>query len=182
MTAAGRRGASTRPRGVRRPRAAAAHPVSVRVAQVADLETLVRLRLALLREHADSPLYGRIRRDAEERARLLFAQQLGDPESVCLLAEQDDTPVGCLRVSETRGSPLLLPARYGYMASAYVVPAARGAGVLRQLVDHGLAWCRARGLVEVRLHADATNGVAAAAWEALGFTVVEHLRHRVLAE
>ena len=162
--------------------ATASGPVSVRVAQVADLETLVRLRLALLREHADSPIYGRLRGDVEERARLLFAQQLGDAEAACLIAERDDVAVGCLRVSESRGSPLLLPARYGYVASAYVLPEARGEGVLRMLVEHALAWCRARGLVEVRLHSDATNGVAAAAWEALGFTVVEHLRHRVLAE
>ena len=182
MTGSPRRRPPVRGGGVRQQSASEAVPLHVRVAQAADLETLVRLRLALLREHADSPIYGRVRRDAEARARLLFAQQLGDPDAACLIAERDDVPLGCLRVSETRGSPLLLPARYGYVASAFVVPAARGEGVLRTLVDHALAWCRSRGLVEVRLHADATNAVAAAAWEALGFTVVEHLRHRVLAE
>lgn len=156
--------------------------VTVRVAQAADLETLVRLRVALLREHAGSPIYGRLRRDVEDRARLLFAHQIGDADEACLIAERDDVAIGCLRVSETRGSPLLLPARHGYVASAYVVPEARSEGVLRTLVEHAVSWCRARGLVEVRLHSDATNAVAAAAWEALGFAVVEQLRRRVLAE
>lgn len=156
--------------------------VTVRVAVADDLETLVTMRLALLREHASSPIYGRLRRDAEARARVLFASQIDSPDEGCFVAEQDGQPVGCLRVAESRGSPLLLPARYGYLASAYVVPTARRTGVLRQLVDRGLAWCRARGLVEVRLHADAMNATAGAAWEALGFTVVEHLRHRVLPD
>ncbi len=175
-----RRSTPLRKSGVVRRLDTATGAVTVRVAQGADLETLVRLRVALLREHADSPIYGRLRRDVEDRARLLFTQQIADADEACLIAERDDTAIGCLRVSETRGSPLLLPARYGYVASAYVVPEARGEGVLRTLVDHALSWCRSRGLVEIRLHSDATNGVAAAAWEALGFTVVELLRHRIL--
>ncbi len=154
--------------------------VTVRLAVADDLETLVTMRLALLREHAGSPIYGRLRRDAEARARVLFASQIDTPGEGCFVAEQDGKPVGCLRVAESRGSPLLLPARYGYLASAYVVPVARRSGVLRLLVDEGIAWCRKRGLVEVRLHADAINATAGAAREAHGFTVVERLRHRVL--
>ncbi|MBI3790160.1 MAG: GNAT family N-acetyltransferase [Gemmatimonadetes bacterium] len=157
-------------------------PVTVRAATPADVDALVVLRVALLREHPASPIYGRLRRDVEERARALFAQQLEADDEACLIAERGGAPIGCLRVSDTRGSPLLLPARYGYLASAYVVPEARRQGVLRMLVAHALAWCRARGLVEVRLHADATSDDAARAWEALGFTVAEHLRHRVLTE
>ncbi len=177
-----RRGASMRQSGAVRRRASDRGRVQVRVAQAADLETLVRLRVALLREHADSPIYGRLRRDVENRARLLFARQLADCDEACLIAERADAAVGCLRVSETRGSPLLLPARYAYIASAYVVPSERGEGVLRTLVDEALAWCRARGLAEVRLHSDATNAVAGAAWDALGFTVVEQLRQRLLTD
>jgi ribosomal protein S18 acetylase RimI-like enzyme len=183
MSAPSRRGAAVRTSGVHRRLATDAGPVTVRVAGPDDLEVVLALRLALLREHHASPLYGRLRPDVEPRARLHFAQQLVHAEhEATLLAERDGAAIGCLRVSESRGSPLLLPARYGYLASAYVVPEARRAGVLRLLVGHALAWCRARGLVEVRLHADAMNDGAARAWEALGFTVVEQLRHRVLTD
>ena len=157
-------------------------PVTVRVAVTADLQELVAMRVALLREHAGSPIYGRLRRDVDARALLLFTEQLKAADESCLVAERVGQLIGCLRVVESRGSPLLLPARYGYLSSAYVRPEARHEGVLRLLVEHALAWCRSRGLVEVRLHADAGNAQAAAAWEALGFTVAEHLRHRILPE
>jgi ribosomal protein S18 acetylase RimI-like enzyme len=41
-------------------------------------------------------------------------------------------------------------------------------------------WCAERGLDEMRLHNAADNPLANAAWEALGFEVVEHLRVRKL--
>src|SRR5256885_804334 len=42
--------------------------VSVRRATLADLPTIVELRLALLRENGDHPVYGQLRTDARERA------------------------------------------------------------------------------------------------------------------
>ena len=156
--------------------------VTVRLAVPADIDELVRLRVALIREHAESPMYGRPRQDLEARARVLFTEQLAAGDQACFIADRDGTTIGCLRVRESRGSPLLLPARYGYLSSAYVVPESRRDGVLHILVEHALAWCRARGLVEVRLHVDAINEGAAAAWTSLGFPVAEHLRHRVLTD
>jgi len=44
------------------------HGVRVRRADVRDLPRIVELRLALLDEHSDNPLYGRLRPDAEARA------------------------------------------------------------------------------------------------------------------
>jgi aminoglycoside 6'-N-acetyltransferase I len=58
----------------------------------------------------------------------------------------------------------------------YVIPAARRRGVLRALLAAAAAWCKSRGLTEMRLHNPADSDVANAAWEALGFTIVEHLR------
>jgi ribosomal protein S18 acetylase RimI-like enzyme len=155
-------------------------PIVVRLATAADLDTLVRLRVALLREHAGSPMYGRLRTDIDARARALFAHQLAGPDEACFLAERGGRAIGCIRIVESAGSVLLLPARYGYLSSAYVVPDERRAGVLRLLTTHAISWCTARGLAEVRLHADAANAGAAGAWEALGFPIVEHLRHKVL--
>ena len=154
--------------------------VSVRVATPDDLEIVLAFRLALLREHAGNPVYGRLRADAPERARRLFASQLVAPEEVTLLAERGRASAGVLRCMESRGSPLLDPARYGYVASVYVVPAERRRGVLRALLHAASEWCAARGLDEMRLHSAADNDVGNAAWEALGFTVVEHLRTRPL--
>ncbi len=153
---------------------------SIRVAAPDDLDTVLALRLALLHEHRASPLYGRLRADAPQRARRLFAAQLASAVEVTFLAEREvptraPEVVGILRCMEGRGAPLLDPDRYGYVASVYVVPALRRQGTLHLLFEAAIAWCRDRGLDELRLHTAADNATANDAWRAFGFTVVEHL-------
>jgi ribosomal protein S18 acetylase RimI-like enzyme len=154
--------------------------VAVRAATPDDLETVLAFRLALLREHAGNPMYGRLRDDAPERARKLFAAQLAAIGEVTYLAELTGArqPVGILRCMESRGSPLLDPPKYGYVASVYVVPEARRLGVAQRLLDAAVHWCDERGLDEIRLHTASDNVAGNAAWEALGFGIVEHLRTR----
>ena len=157
------------------------HGPIVRAASEHDLNAIVELRLALLHEHAEHPIYGRLRADARLRARRLFAAQLEASDEVTLLAMHGEMAIGILRCIEGHGMPLLDPARYAYLASVYVIPGARRQGVLRALVETAVAWCRERGLQEMRLHNAAGNDVANAAWETLGFQIVEHLRARSLA-
>ena len=150
--------------------------VRVRPATPADLGSVVELRLALLREHADSPIYARLRGDAPDRARRLFAAQLASPTERIFLAEGETGVVGIIRCVESMGSPLLDPQRYGYVSSAYVRPEARRHGALRALVEAAREWCIERGLDEMRLHSVAGDPTSNAAWDALGFTIVEHMR------
>ncbi len=150
----------------------------VRPATLTDLAAVVELRLALLREHSSNPVYGRLRIDAAERAREVFGAQLRMDEQVTFLAEHDASAVGILRCADTLGSPLLHPARYGYISSVYVVPRHRRHGVLRALFAAAETWCGARGLDEMRLHNAPENPLSSAAWTALGFDIVEHLRMR----
>ncbi|MDQ3995772.1 MAG: GNAT family N-acetyltransferase [Gemmatimonadota bacterium] len=156
----------------------ASSPIVVRQATPDDLPTVVALRLSLLREHSTHPIYGRLRGDAAHRARDLFAAQLDSPSEVMFLAERGGQVVGILRCVESTGSPLLHPARYGYVSSVFVTPTARRAGVLRALIDRAVAWCEDRGLGEMRLHSVAGDAVSEAAWDALGFEVVEYVRLR----
>ena len=155
--------------------------VSVRRASLSDLSTILALRMALLREHAHNAIYGRLRADADQRAARLFAAQLQSPNEVLFLADVNGETVGVLRCIQSSGSPLLDPAQYAYISSVYVVPRAREQGVLRALLLAADRWCADRGLDEMRLHNAADNPLANAAWEALGFEVVEHLRVRKLA-
>ncbi|HVE78665.1 MAG TPA: GNAT family N-acetyltransferase [Gemmatimonadaceae bacterium] len=153
---------------------------TIRAATVADLDVVTELRLALLREHAGNPIYGRLRVDADVRARRLFATQLESPDEVVLLAERDGAVAGILRCVDSAGSPLLHPARYGYVSSVYVVPPHRRSGVLRALLGAAENWCLGRGLREMRLHNAADNPLAARTWASLGFALVEELRVRQL--
>ena len=97
-----------------------------------------------------------------------------------MVADVSGEIVGILRCIHSTGSPLLEPAQYAYVSSVYVVPKARERGVLRALLSSADVWCADRGLDEMRLHNAADNPLANAAWEALGFDVVEHLRVRSL--
>ena len=152
----------------------------VRPARARDLDAVVALRVALLREHPDHPIYGRLRTEIDKRARDLFAAQLRARTETILLAELGDDVVGILRCVESLGSPLLDPARYAYVSSAYVRPEARRRGVLRALVSEAERWSRARGLEQMRLHNVAGSVEAERAWEALGFAIVEQVRLRSL--
>src|SRR5690606_37681937 len=110
----------------------------------------------------------------------LFADQLANRSEVTYLAEREGEVVGILRCMVAHNSPLLLPDRYGYIASVYVRPAARRRGVLRALMDAAERWCERRGLAELRLHNASDNALAEATWPALGFEVAEVLRVRTL--
>jgi GNAT superfamily N-acetyltransferase len=150
---------------------------TIRSATLADLDIVVALRLALLNEAHDHPVYGRLRTDAAQRARRMFRSQLESPTEVTLLADRAGRPVGILRCVECQSSPLLEPERYAYVSSVYVIPRARRAGVLRALLAHASEWCATRGLDEMRLHS-VTGTDATVVWDALGFVVVEQLRLR----
>ena len=173
------RPAEGRPRVTPRPAPARDRgAVVVRAATPDDLPVVLELRLALLHEHGDSLLYGRLRPDARRRAERLYAAQLESAHEITFLAEVGGAVVGVLRCLEGVGAPLLLPERYGYVSSVYVRPAARRCGVLRALFAAAEGWSAARGLRELRLHNAAENAVANAVWERLGFRAVEVLRIR----
>ena len=53
---------------------------------------------------------------------------------------------------------------------------------LRALVHEAEAWCRLRGLGELRLHCTVENTEGNAAWAALGYDPVEVVRRRVVQE
>jgi len=152
----------------------------IRPATPRDLDAVVALRVALLREHPDHPIYGRLRPEINRRARELFAAQLRTRTETILLAELAGEVVGIIRCVESLGSPLLEPARYAYVSSAYVRPEARRRGVLRALLAEVERWCVARGLDQMRLHNVAGSDAAEGAWDALGFGIVEQVRLRTI--
>lgn len=137
--------------------------------------------MALLKEHGRHPIYGRLRDDAETRARRSTPLHLASGREITYLALEGKNAVGMLRCMEARGSALLLPARYGYITSVYVVRTHRRRGILKKLVDAAVTWARARGLSEVRLHSTPDNTTASAVWEKMGFPSVETLRRREIS-
>lgn len=138
--------------------------VSVRRATPKDLDVIVPLRAALRREDP-SPLREPTLDDDGGELVALTRRQLGDARQLWLLAERG-APCGVLRCAIVRRDDT---APYAVLTTAYVIPTARRAGVLRQLVEGATAWAASQGVTEVRLRTNAPNAAAAAAWGALGF-------------
>lgn len=153
--------------------------IAVRRATLADLPIVVELRLALLRENPDHPIYGRLRADARDRAYEIFGAQLRSAHEVMFLADRGGEIVGILRCVDTPNSPLLHPARYCYVSSVYVRPEARRRGVMKALLRRAEEWCAEHGLDEMRLH-NVPGGSASAAWSGEGFAVIEEVRRKVV--
>lgn len=147
---------------------------------MADAERIAELRLALLGEHRSNAIYSRVRGDAPSRAVELTQEQLTSERNAIFVATAGTRIVGVLRCIDQRGHRLLRPARFALISTVYVEPAARRRGVLRLLIDAAVAWSRERGLTEMRLQNAIDNPLARAAWDALGFQVVEQMRLRPL--
>lgn len=154
--------------------------LSVRAATLDDLDAIVELRLSLLREYHDHPFYARLRPNTRERAYELYHNQVVSPYEAIFLAERGERVIGVLRCVDTPTSPMLMPERYCYVSSVYVLPEERRKGVLRGLLAAADQWCHERGLREMRLHNSVFSRDARQAWKALGFDVVEEVRQRVL--
>jgi GNAT superfamily N-acetyltransferase len=152
--------------------------IAFRRATPDDIDAVLRLRLALLHEYPEHPIYGRLHPNAEALARPVFAAQLASGNEVVFLAERAEAAIGVLRAVEAAAAPFLVPDRYCYVSSVFVVPAFRRRGVLRGLLARAMEWASDRGLGELRLHSVGTRANASGAWDALGFDVVEQVRIR----
>ena len=152
--------------------------IAFRRATPDDIDAVLRLRLALLHEYPEHPIYGRLHPNAEALARPVFAAQLASGNEVVFLAERAEAAIGVLRAVEAAAAPFLVPDRYCYVSSVFVVPAFRRRGVLRGLLARAMEWAGDRGLGELRLHSVGTRANASGAWDALGFDVVEQVRIR----
>ena len=155
--------------------------LGIRPATIDDLDAIVELRVALLRDEERHAIGARLRPDAPERARALFAAELASDRGVTLLAIVGGRAVGVVRCAASRQSELLSPGRYAYLSWAWVRPECRRRGVLRALVAAAERWSREQGLPEMRLRVTIDNTGGDAAWSALGFTPVELVRRRRIA-
>ena len=142
----------------------------VRRAEPRDLETVVELRRALRREERpDAP-------DADDDLRTMTRRQLHGSSQIILLAATRDRSVGMLRCAlQSPADPAVSTA---LLTTAWVHPAFRRTGVMTRLVADATDWCAAQGVYDVRLRNAYHNAVASAAWEALGFRIVQVIRQR----
>lgn len=104
-------------------------------------------------------------------ARDFLSTRLRNGESVVFLAEEADAVLGFVQLYPVFSSTSLAPGRLWLLNDLYVVPAARGRGVARQLMDQARLLAEETAACGLVLCTARTNSSAQALYESLGYRV-----------
>jgi GNAT superfamily N-acetyltransferase len=136
----------------------------IRTAALSDIPALVRAWYAMLDE---CDLLGSgVVDDWEERLARHFGHQIEGTHARWFVAEEDGRVIGTCLATLSNGRSNILKDVTAMLAGIYVEPEHRGCGIGRRLTEEGIAWCKERGCVRVRLHASAMGRPL---YESLGF-------------
>lgn len=92
------------------------------------------------------------------------------PHIELIVAEHNDTIVGCGYARIQTAAPYLQHNRYAYFGFMYTIPAWRGRSVNQVIMDELKKWSAAQGITELRLEVYHDNAAAIRAYEKSGFT------------
>ena len=153
----------------------------IRVARVADLDTLARMWEELEKYHVDlgGPEYCLARGWREDWKR--FARQhIGRKDRLCLAAEGDGRVVGFLLGAILQRPKVFERRTYGHIYDVFVDAGLRNRGVGQALVTAAMGWFRSRRVDRVDLYTHAKNELGLRFWKSMGFeTTVPILDRRV---
>jgi GNAT superfamily N-acetyltransferase len=128
--------------------------ISIRQAALDDLDTLVRLRLAMLDELYPPDPDTNVQKLAAANRRY-FAQKLPNDEYVGWIAEADEQIAGAAGLILFERPPMAwnLSGIEAYVLNVYTVPAWRGHGIASQLIETVIAYARTTPIRRLWLHA-----------------------------
>src|SRR5262245_42502423 len=156
--------------------AASARPVRIRPALASDQTALGPLGAALMRQHHsfDPKRFILTERPEAGYGRFLVSQ-IGDPDSLVLVAEAASGVVGYVYAQIVPTSWMDLRGPCGIIHDVYVVEAARRHGAGEELLRSALAWVRSKGMSQIVLWSKSGNESAQRLFAKLGFrhTMIE---------
>lgn len=155
-------------------------PVLIRPAVEADLPAIGRLGALLLRLHHgfDRQRFMAPGADPEAGYAWFLGTQLGDPDVLLLVAEQNRQVVGYLYGAIEPRSWKELRDEAGYIHDVVVEGASRGQGIASRLVEEAAAWFGERRMPRIVLGTAERNEGAQRLFARLGFrrTMIEMTR------
>ena len=147
-----------------------ADDILIRPAIPGDGPALGRYGGALMRQHHVFDPLRFVRSDSPEAGYGRFlVSQLGEPESVVLVAERAGEVIGYAYAGLEPMSWKDLRAACGYLHDVFVDPNARGAGAGEKLVRAAAAWLESQGAPRVVLMSASRNEGAQRLFARLGF-------------
>ena len=146
---------------------------AIREPDVAEIEDLIDIDLALPAHQRGSPVFGGRARYTREESHAEWLETLERGEEKILIGAQNGRAVACWAVvpiersSEHRG--LLAPDKAGFLGFAATLPAARGSGIGVALTEAALNWAADEGYASMATDWRETNLLASRFWPRRGF-------------
>jgi GNAT superfamily N-acetyltransferase len=146
---------------------------SIRDPDLADVEQLIELDIALPRHQRLSPVFSGLNLPSRDEARAEWRSTLAGDEEHILIGYHGDRPVSCISMvdwTRSRHADGLMRAdAASYLAFAVTLPDARGSGIGRAVTEASLAWAAREGYSVVVTDWRETNLLASRFWPARGF-------------
>jgi ribosomal protein S18 acetylase RimI-like enzyme len=153
---------------------------TIRPATREDLAAVGRLGALLMRVHYefDRQRFMRPLAGAERGYASFLGSQLGDPDSIVLVAEHDGRVVGYVYAAVEPASWKELRDRAGYIHDVLVDEGHRRSGMAEDLMNAAVDWLRSRDVPRVVLATASQNESAQRLFQRLGFrpTMIEMTR------
>jgi GNAT superfamily N-acetyltransferase len=145
----------------------------IRDPEVAEIEALIDIDLALPEHQRKSPVFGGVRTYTREDSRAEWLETLaGDSEKI-LIGAHDGRPVACWAIVPTERSGehrgLLAPDDACFLGFAATLPDSRGSGIGVALTDAALAWAADQGYASMITDWRETNLLSSRFWPRRGF-------------
>jgi ribosomal protein S18 acetylase RimI-like enzyme len=145
----------------------------IRPPDLADVEQLIELDLALPRHQQLPPVFGDSRIPSREEARAEWESTLAGDDEHILIGYRDGRPLACWSMTDfghsRHSEGVMQLERAAYLAFAVTLPEARGSGIGVALTDASLAWAAREGYPAVVTDWRVTNLLASRFWPARGF-------------
>ncbi|HJP64302.1 MAG TPA: GNAT family N-acetyltransferase [Mucilaginibacter sp.] len=141
-------------------------PIFIRKARLSDMDSLLQFEQGVIT--AERPFDETLK---TEPIRYYDLQQLLTAQHIRLLVAQCGAQIigsGYARIETAK--PYLKHSRYAYLGFMYVLPAYRGKGVNKMIIDELKQWAAAQGITELRLEVYHDNEPAIKAYEKAGFS------------
>src|SRR3569833_44260 len=141
-------------------------PIFIRKARLSDMDSLLQFEQGVIT--AERPFDETLK---DEPIRYYDLHQLLTTQHIRLLVAQCGNQVigsGYARIETSK--PYLKHPRYAYLGFMYVLPAYRGKGVNKMIIDELKQWAAAQGITELRLEVYHDNEPAIRAYEKAGFS------------
>ncbi len=147
----------------------------IREAETNDCEVMVSFIRMMLKEMSD--MGGHAVNQSESfwiSFREIVLPAIENSDRLCLIAENDDVPVGFFEGRVDMLYEVFEPKMSFHITSIYVTPENRNDGIATNLIREALRWATEKGCQETDLNTLVNNNKAKGLYKKLGFTVFQY--------